>query len=613
MTALTETQGATPIRVLVVARWYPSHDAPGRGIFIADLVRALTGVGVEPFVVSWELALATGAASAADPRVVLARDRWAVVAPFAVAAAPRSWGAPGVPVVRLPAIVPTAAGVSRDPLELADLQAATLVPFGVSLARRWPYGLVHAHTGAPDGLAAARLADELGLPLLVSEHDSSIEGRLGDERLRTAYRGLLEGRRRLVAVSPSLRDALARTLGVDPGRIGVLPNPVDVAAFHVTDPPDREPTELLWVGARKASKGTDTLLRAFARVRLERPELRLRLIGSAPGPDEESRLRSLAALLGLGEAVSFEPPGDRPSVAAAMARAAVFVHPSPRETFGVVAAEALAAGLPVAATPSGGVEGILGDDGRCGTIAADTGEEALALAIAATLDRRTTFDPSTLRARASGSFAPSIVAASAKEAYSQLGPTSTPRGPVLAPPPGQVASLATPLIVGLRRRSASSRLGEVPTALAAGLEIVTSCARPGDTWSLPPGRWSEVDAERIYAAAVSKAGGPVSPATGLRRISRALLHPLRTYRLRHLAGLRDSYVARERLDVIVRALDDRARRGSVRRSILALDADDVVAVVGLLDSDVTLEPGTLRGLVDAWDAAGRPSPSDRGA
>ena len=39
-----------PLRVLVVARWYPSHDQPGRGSFVADLVaalRALPAPGVE--------------------------------------------------------------------------------------------------------------------------------------------------------------------------------------------------------------------------------------------------------------------------------------------------------------------------------------------------------------------------------------------------------------------------------------------------------------------------------------------------------------------------------------------------------------------------------------
>ena len=80
-----------------------------------------------------------------------------------------------------------------------------------------------------------------------------------------------------------------------------------------------------------------------------------------------------------------------------MARAAVFVHPSPAETFGVVAAEAAASGLPVAATPSGGVEDIVGRDGALGTIAASHDPADLAAAVADVLARRGTFDPGAMR------------------------------------------------------------------------------------------------------------------------------------------------------------------------------------------------------------------------
>ncbi len=81
-----------------------------------------------------------------------------------------------------------------------------------------------------------------------------------------------------------------------------------------------------------------------------------------------------------------------------MRRATLFVHPSPFETFGMVAAEALLVGLPVVATPSG-VEAIVGTDGACGEIAASTGADDLAAAILRALGRRTTYDPAAMRAR----------------------------------------------------------------------------------------------------------------------------------------------------------------------------------------------------------------------
>ena len=52
-----------------------------------------------------------------------------------------------------------------------------------------------------------------------------------------------------------------------------------------------------------------------------------------------------------------------PSVAAHLRRATLFVLPSWQEGFGIAAAEALATGLPVVTTPSGGPEALVRDSG----------------------------------------------------------------------------------------------------------------------------------------------------------------------------------------------------------------------------------------------------------
>ena len=93
-----------PLRVLFAARWYPSHDARGRGSFIADQVHALRRAGVEIVVASWEPALV---ATPADPGAVARRWVRSIVSADDVLATPRSWGA-GVPVARLPATAPNA-------------------------------------------------------------------------------------------------------------------------------------------------------------------------------------------------------------------------------------------------------------------------------------------------------------------------------------------------------------------------------------------------------------------------------------------------------------------------------------------------------------------------
>jgi hypothetical protein len=97
--------------------------------------------------------------------------------------------------------------------------------------------------------------------------------------------------------------------------------------------------------------------------------------------------------------VRFDPPANRAEVAAAMTEASLFVHASPRETFGMVAAEALASGLPVVGTDSGGVTEVLGPEpDALGAIVERDSPEALATGILATLGRRAAFDPTALRA-----------------------------------------------------------------------------------------------------------------------------------------------------------------------------------------------------------------------
>ena len=114
-----------------------------------------------------------------------------------------------------------------------------------------------------------------------------------------------------------------------------------------------------------------------------------------------------------------------------MQTAAVFVHPSPRETFGMVAAESLASGLPVAATPSGGVEEIVGSDGRFGAIAAAHDPESLAAAIEEVLGRRDSLDPVAMRTHIVETYGAPVIASRTLMLYGRLlGTSNEPAGAV---------------------------------------------------------------------------------------------------------------------------------------------------------------------------------------
>jgi glycosyltransferase involved in cell wall biosynthesis len=152
------------------------------------------------------------------------------------------------------------------------------------------------------------------------------------------------------------------------------------------------PPLILAVGKLKLQKDFATLIRAFERVRAQRPA-HLVILGEG---EERARLEALARELAVAGDVAL--PGFAPNPFAWMSRASVFVLSSAWEGFSNVLAEALACGCPVVSTdcPSGPAE-IL-EYGRHGALVPVADAGALADAILATLEKPS--DPERLRARA---------------------------------------------------------------------------------------------------------------------------------------------------------------------------------------------------------------------
>ncbi len=584
------------MHVLVVSGWYPSAVAPGRGSFVADQVRGLARQGVEIVVASWEPSLLSADTSATETGAARARAIQMGDLPLAT---PRSWGG-GVPVARLPATIP-AEIERRHPVDLMRWQTTTLLPFGNRLAQAWPIDLIHAHRGLPDGGSAIALANALGVPLLTTEHDGSLEERLKSPRAAAAYRTLVGEHRSLVAVSRRLADQAAALSGLDPDDIDVIPNLVDRSVFRPQGGIDRDRLELLWVGSRKASKGMDALIRAVAIVRTTRP-VRLRLIGQAPSQAEDRRLGRLADDLGLGPWVTFEPAAARPDVAAAMARAGLLVHPSPSESFGIVAVEALATGLPVVAV-SPTVADLIGRDGAAGEVAAGPGPEALAAAIERALARLGSFDREAIVARSEPYGSDRVLAAIIGRYTGMIGSASgSDRRPIatsssIAPGPATHAGTNGAVVLALRRRSAIQRVSQLPPDVSSTLTVVTSVGREAPPTAID--EWIEIDPDTAFRAEMTRLGGPGRPgrSRGERWLT-AARHPTRTLARRCLVARRSALAAtttRAALQAIVAGVDANV-------PIVAIDAEDVTAVVAAgLES--RLAPALLWWLADRQDAA----------
>jgi glycosyltransferase involved in cell wall biosynthesis len=169
--------------------------------------------------------------------------------------------------------------------------------------------------------------------------------------------------------------------GVPPERLVVVPEPIDLAEWRrrfaaAPRPPRRGPT-VLSVARMYPRKRLQDLLHAAAILRGRIPDVRVRIVGEGP---ESARLRALHASLGLGETVTLLGDISRQALAVEYVGADCFCLPTVQEGFGLVFAEAMAAGLAVVACRAAAVPEIV-DDRRTGLLVNPRSPEEVAMAL----------------------------------------------------------------------------------------------------------------------------------------------------------------------------------------------------------------------------------------
>jgi glycosyltransferase involved in cell wall biosynthesis len=219
--------------------------------------------------------------------------------------------------------------------------------------------VVHWHAARAHALgAAAALLSPGPLRLLSRRVDFPVRRSIGS---RLLWALPIEG---IAAISEGVREALARS-GVDRRRIRVVPSGIDLAPFEA--PVDRgalrarlgiEAGEILalQVAALAPHKSQSDLLRAAALARERAPSLRVWIAGEGA---LRAALEAEHRALGLGTEVRLL--GYREDVTDLLRAADLFVVSSSLEGMGTATLDAMAAGLPVAATRTGGIPEIVAD------------------------------------------------------------------------------------------------------------------------------------------------------------------------------------------------------------------------------------------------------------
>jgi glycosyltransferase involved in cell wall biosynthesis len=196
---------------------------------------------------------------------------------------------------------------------------------------------------------------------------------------------------RLVTVSENSRRDIVSQMGVSEDRLHIVPVGVDQQTFrplpHVARVPGRIMTT---ASADVPMKGLVPLLEAVAKLRVERPEAHLVVIGKQK---EKSKIPAVLERLGLENVVQFVSGVAQERIIELYAEAEVAVVPSLYEGFSLPAIEAMACGVPLVATTGGALPEVVGPDGVAALSVPVNDPSALAIAIERLLD-----DPE-LRAR----------------------------------------------------------------------------------------------------------------------------------------------------------------------------------------------------------------------
>jgi len=342
-------QKSQRLQVLTLTPFYPSEGDDAGGCFIAEPISALEKIGIKNTVYAVQPFYRKKVTPGGSP----VRAKW-----LRYFALPSDVGLPSAGAFLFARIV----------ARVRELKAQGKID------------LIHAHAPLPCGHAAMLLSAELGLPFVVTVHGldafstEQVKGKAGQWCRRISQR-VFHAAKRVICISERVREQVLEGTG-SRSKTSVVYNAVDSDLFApASDSISHQ--SILSVGNLIPIKGHATLLRAFAAISADFPQLRLRIIGSGP---ELASLKRMTVELNIADRVQFLGRRSRRQVAGAMGECTVFALPSRYEGLGCVYLEAMSSGKPAIGCRGQGIAEVI-QQGSNGYLVGPDNEKELALVL----------------------------------------------------------------------------------------------------------------------------------------------------------------------------------------------------------------------------------------
>jgi len=229
--------------------------------------------------------------------------------------------------------------------------------FKTLLRKGWRPDIIHAHVYLAGGPAVI-LGAKYKIPVVISEHWSVFPRQALKKINLLVARYIMNKAKVILAVSRNLGNCL-QSYGIKRS-FEVVPNTVDTKIFYPNPrPKDNDKKNILFAGAMKPIKGIPFLLQALVKLKQERQDFLLHILG---GGECQEEYELLSKESGLGRLVEFHGVKNKQEVAEYMRRADFFILPSLWENSPCVLIEAMASGLTIIASAVGGIPEIINQD-----------------------------------------------------------------------------------------------------------------------------------------------------------------------------------------------------------------------------------------------------------